>query len=104
MLQPPIHEIHPPVQIDTSYVRTARIRQLYELVLQLERQYLVAIQSQYPRAIEGDVIKRPIELNSVIHKLVLHDTTAIFLADLQCAVCTEGIDDDDVVRKIFDGL
>ena len=73
-------------------------------MLQFERQYFVAIQSQYPRAIERDVIKRPIELNGVVDKCVLYDATTIFSADLQSAVGTERINNDDVVREVLDGF
>ena len=73
-------------------------------MLQLERQYFVAIQSQNPRAVERDVIERPIELNSVIHKFVLHNATTIFSADPQSAVGTERINNDDVVCGVFDGF
>ena len=104
MLQPPIHEIHSAVQIDASDVGTAGHCQLYQLVLQLERQDFVAIQSQYPRAIERDVIKRPIELNGMIDKCVLHDAATIFSADVQSAVSAERINNDDVVREVFDGF
>ena len=73
-------------------------------MLQLERQYFVAIQSQYPRAIERDVIERPIELNGMVDKWVLHDAATIFSADVQSAVGAERINNDDVVCEVFDGF
>ena len=45
------------------------------------------------------MIQRPIELQRLVHKRMLIDTTAMRVADLQRIVCACGVHDHDIVRE-----
>src|SRR5512146_48972 len=99
MLEPPVHEIHPAVQVDARDVGATRLDEFAQLLLELRRQDFIGIQSQNPSPIEPNMIKGPIELQGLIHKGMLIDTTAMRFADFKRVIGAGGIDNDDIIGE-----
>jgi len=104
MPQPAIHEIHPPVEIDTGGVRAAGPHQLQELKLEVRGQPLISIQPKNPGPIKRDIVQGPVELDSLIDELVLVNAATECFTNLQGGVGAERIHDNDVIREVLDGF
>lgn len=50
------------------------------------------------------MIQRPIELDGVVDKSVLHNATTVFSADIESAVGAKRVNDNDVIGEVFDGI